>query len=89
MLDAPAWKDIYTRDGALLVEGDFVQRLAYGRTLEKIAREGADAFYIGEIAESTVETLARDGGVMDLDDVSCWPRPGDPSSQHSSSTTRR
>ena len=70
MLEAPAWKDIYTRDGALLIEGDFVQRLAYGRTLEKIAREGASAFYKGEIAESTVKTLGQGGGVMDLDDVS-------------------
>jgi gamma-glutamyltranspeptidase/glutathione hydrolase/leukotriene-C4 hydrolase len=75
MLDAPAWKDIYVRDNALLVEGDFVQRLAYGRTLEKIAREGAQAFYEGDIAESTVKTLARGGGVMDLDDVRGRRRP--------------
>jgi len=71
MLDSPAWADIYTRNGALLVEGEFVQRLNYGQTLETIAEHGAKAFYHGDIAKKTVKTIQKLGGVMDLDDVSC------------------
>lgn len=52
------------------MEGDFIQRLNYGKTLEKIAEEGASAFYQGEIAESSIKTIAKAGGVMTLDDVS-------------------
>jgi len=70
MLTSPAWSKVYTRNGALLVEGDFVQRLNYGRTLEMIAKEGAQAFYHGEIAKKSVKTIQKLGGVMDLDDVS-------------------
>jgi len=69
MLDSPAWADVYTRNGALLVEGEFVQRLNYGRTLATIAEQGAKAFYHGDIAEKSVKTIQKLGGVMDLDDV--------------------
>lgn len=56
------------------MEGDFIQRLNYGKTLEKIAEEGASAFYQGEIAESSIKTIAKAGGVMTLDDVSSITR---------------
>lgn len=58
----------------MLVEGDFIQRLNYGKTLEKIAEEGASAFYQGEIAESSIKTIAKAGGVMTLYDVSSITR---------------
>ncbi|TYJ52700.1 gamma-glutamyltransferase [Cryptococcus floricola] len=70
MLSSPAWKAIYAPRGELLVEGEFIQRTNYGKTLEKIAREGAEAFYHGEIAESTVETIKNAGGIMTLNDAS-------------------
>jgi gamma-glutamyltranspeptidase/glutathione hydrolase/leukotriene-C4 hydrolase len=69
MLDSPAWADVYTRNGALLVEGEFVQRLNYGQTLETIAEEGAQAFYRGDIAKKSIKTIQSFGGVMELDDV--------------------
>ncbi|OXC69401.1 gamma-glutamyltransferase [Cryptococcus neoformans] len=69
MLSSPTWSAVYAPRGPLLVEGDFIQRLNYGKTLEKIAEEGASAFYQGEIAESSVKTIAKAGGVMTLDDL--------------------
>ncbi|KAK8846754.1 gamma-glutamyltransferase [Kwoniella newhampshirensis] len=69
MLDSPTWAAVYAPRGPLLVEGDFVQRLNYGKTLETIAEHGADAFYKGDIAESSVKTIARAGGILTLDDL--------------------
>lgn len=70
MLEDPTWKDIYAPRGYLSVEGDYIKRVKYGHTLEKIAHGGADAFYKGEIAESMVKTIKTAGGVMTEDDVS-------------------
>ncbi|WVQ84044.1 gamma-glutamyltransferase [Cryptococcus sp. DSM 104549] len=69
MLSSPTWSAIYAPRGSLLVEGDFIQRMNYGKTLELIAEEGASAFYEGEIAESSVRTIARAGGIMSLEDL--------------------
>ncbi|WWC67679.1 gamma-glutamyltransferase [Kwoniella pini CBS 10737] len=69
MLSSPAWSAVYAPRGTLLVEGEYVQRINYGKTLEVIAREGAQAFYEGEIAASSIETIGSAGGVMDLDDL--------------------
>ncbi|OCF59095.1 gamma-glutamyltransferase [Kwoniella mangroviensis CBS 10435] len=69
MLHSPTWSAVYAPRGQLLVEGDFVQRINYGKTLEVIAEHGVDAFYEGEIAESSVKTIGKAGGIMTLDDL--------------------
>jgi len=70
MLDEPIWKKVYAPRGYLAVEGEWIKRTAYGKTLEKVAKHGADAFYNGEIAESMIKKLDSEGGVMTLKDVS-------------------
>ncbi|WVW78752.1 gamma-glutamyltransferase [Kwoniella bestiolae CBS 10118] len=72
MLSSPTWSAVYAPRGQLLVEGDFVQRINYGKTLEIIAQEGAKAFYEGEIAHSSVKTIAKAGGIMSLDDLKTY-----------------
>lgn len=69
MLDDPTWGDIYAPRGYLAVEGDFIQRTAYGHTLEKIAKHGGRVFYEGPMAESMIDTIQAQGGIMTLDDV--------------------
>ncbi len=73
MLDNPTWAEIYAPRGYLLVEGDWVKREAYGRTLERVANKGPDAFYSGDIAQSMVDTVQGFGGILSLDDVSAQP----------------
>jgi len=70
MLDEPIWKEVYAPRGYLAVEGEWIKRTAYGKTLEKVAKHGADAFYNGEIAKSMIKKLDSEGGVMTLKDVS-------------------
>ena len=69
MLDEPTWKEVYAPRGYLAVEGEWIKRTAYGKTLEKVAKHGADAFYHGEVAEHMIRKLDSLGGVMTLKDV--------------------
>jgi gamma-glutamyltranspeptidase/glutathione hydrolase/leukotriene-C4 hydrolase len=73
MLNEPTWSEIYAPHGYLAVEGDWIKRSAYGRTLETVAKHGADAFYNGKIAKQMIRKLDSVGGVMTLDDVRLRP----------------
>lgn len=57
----------FTRDGALLAEGDPVVQPALARSLRRLAADPHD-FYRGEIARSLVRTLRAHGGTHTEDD---------------------
>jgi len=59
---------IFKPDGRQLAPGDRLVQTALGNTLGKIASEGRDAFYRGEVAEDMVNTLRTLGGVHTMDD---------------------
>lgn len=75
--DEEDWAAMFMRGGKgkdgqrseFLKEGDVVRRVAYGDTLERLGREGADAFYEGEIADALVETVRATGGILTNDDM--------------------
>ena len=56
-------------DGSLLESGERFQRKEYAETLSKIAANGPEAFYAGEIAQGIVRAVQGDGGLMTLDDL--------------------
>jgi gamma-glutamyltranspeptidase/glutathione hydrolase len=49
--------------------GDTIVRRDYARTLETIARDGADALYNGPIGEAVCRDMARNGGLLAMDDL--------------------
>ncbi len=62
----------YEADGAPKAVGTILKNPAFAETLRRIAREGADAFYSGAIAEDIVATVTRhpsNPGDMTLDDL--------------------
>ncbi len=59
----------YLVDGEVPRAGTVMRHAALARTLERIAAEGAAAFYEGEVARDIVDTLAAKGGLMTLDDM--------------------
>lgn len=61
---------IYFRpDGSVKRVGDRVENPDLARTLRRIAADGADVFYTGEIAEEIAADMARNGGLLSLQDL--------------------
>jgi gamma-glutamyltranspeptidase/glutathione hydrolase len=59
--------------------GQTVRLPALGETMERIAEEGADVVYEGDIAEAIAEEVQAKGGFMTVDDLAGfeveWPEP--------------
>ncbi|TAM96692.1 MAG: gamma-glutamyltransferase [Rhizobiaceae bacterium] len=61
----------YDKAGNALPAGTILKNPAYARTLRQIARGGADAFYVGDIANDIVDAVhnAKNPGLLSLDDL--------------------
>lgn len=66
---APSLAPVYCPDGQIWQQGELRRREDLGSTLERIAQEGADAFYNGRIAQNTVDTVQAAGGILTLEDL--------------------
>lgn len=75
-----AGRELYCRaDGSPKRIGESVRNPDYARTLEKIAKDGVDTFYTGEIAERIVADMQANGGLIDARDLAEYrPRRGRP-----------
>jgi gamma-glutamyltranspeptidase / glutathione hydrolase len=63
-------KRLFTReDGSFLQIGDILVQEDYGRTLERIAEQGADEFYEGETARLIAKDFEQNGGYLSLSDL--------------------
>lgn len=71
-------KDPYARriflhpDGSPLMAGERLVQTDLARTLERISRHGARAFYSGPIAREIVRTSARRGGILTRRDLGAY-----------------
>lgn len=61
-------KDFYLLNGRVPVAGEVFRAPAQAEVLEKIAREGRDAFYTGEVAEDILTALNSLGGIHTAED---------------------
>lgn len=69
MIGKKEWEEIFAPHGRLLTKGQTIKRPAYARTLRTLAEKGADAFYTGPIADSTVKTIRKAGGMLSHKDL--------------------
>ncbi len=65
----PASAAIYLKNGDLYPPGAIIVNPDYGRTLEKLAKEGPDLFYKGEIAEIIADDFQRNEGFITREDL--------------------
>ncbi|KAG0763295.1 hypothetical protein G6F57_006456 [Rhizopus arrhizus] len=66
---SPAFAAVYAPTGVIARPGDIIKRPSLGQTLRSIAKEGADVFYEGVIAEAIVNATQAAGGILTLDDM--------------------
>ena len=62
-------RDVFFVDGKALEPGTRFRQPALARTLERIAAEGARAFYEGEVGDSLVAAMQRGGGIIIKEDL--------------------
>jgi gamma-glutamyltranspeptidase/glutathione hydrolase len=60
---------IFLNDGKMLKPGDTLKQPELAATLKRIAKDGAADFYQGETAKIFVEEMARNGGLITLNDL--------------------
>lgn len=65
----PATAAIYTNNGAAWEVGERLISTDYGRTLQRIAEEGPDVFYSGEIGDMIVRDFEANGGWIRKQDL--------------------
>ncbi|MCR5826593.1 MAG: gamma-glutamyltransferase [Oscillospiraceae bacterium] len=69
-LEFPEMQEVYWNELGLPYEtGDVIVNPGLAKALQKIADEGRDGFYKGEIAQAVVDTLTKYGGVMTTEDL--------------------
>ncbi|MGX9356350.1 gamma-glutamyltransferase family protein [Roseobacteraceae bacterium S113] len=59
----------FLKDGAALKTGDIFRAPGQADVLRRIAKDGAKAFYTGEVAEDILQTLSQLGGVHSAADL--------------------
>jgi gamma-glutamyltranspeptidase / glutathione hydrolase len=63
---------IFLKDGKPYAAGDRLVQKDLAATLERIARDGADEFYRGPIAEKLVAASAANGGLLSREDLASY-----------------
>ena len=75
----PESRAVFSPDGQPPKAGRILYQRDLARTFRKIAAEGTDPFYKGDIARAMVEYLQRQGGLLTLEDLaghhSRWQEP--------------
>uniref|UniRef100_A0A8C2EQ37 Glutathione hydrolase n=1 Tax=Cyprinus carpio TaxID=7962 RepID=A0A8C2EQ37_CYPCA len=67
--ESPLRQLFQNEQGELLKEGDIVRFEKLADTLEIIAKHGADALYVGDIAKELVSDIQNAGGTISLEDL--------------------
>ncbi|WDV48050.1 gamma-glutamyltransferase [Clostridiaceae bacterium M8S5] len=60
---------VLTKEGVSYKEGEVFKNPDYAKVLKKIANEGRDGFYKGEIAQTIVESVNKNGGYFSMEDM--------------------
>ncbi len=69
-VEFPEMQSVYWNElGLPYEEGDVIANPDLAKALQKIADEGKDGFYKGEIAQAVVDTNKKYGGVMTMEDL--------------------
>ncbi|MBW4563192.1 MAG: gamma-glutamyltransferase [Mojavia pulchra JT2-VF2] len=71
ILNNPAAREIFTRNGEFYGPGERLVQRDLGRTLEAIA-QNPQSFYTGSIAQAIASDMAKNGGLITLEDLKTY-----------------
>jgi len=75
----PGFKDVFMPDGKTPAKGEIFKNPYLANTLEKIANDGRDAFYKGDIAQTIAQYMKDQGGFLSYEDLAAhkseWVEP--------------
>jgi len=71
LLDNPAARQIFTHDGELYQPGERLVQRDLARTLQEISKN-PQSFYTGNIAQAIATDMAKNGGLITLDDLKAY-----------------
>lgn len=69
LLEYPSTRKIFAPEGRPLRMGEILYQRDAARTLDTIAREGAESFYRGELARAMVGFCEEHGGLLTMEDL--------------------
>jgi gamma-glutamyltranspeptidase/glutathione hydrolase len=69
LTSTPECSALWAPDGRLLGEGDVLRNVELGDALSRLAREGAEPFYRGDVAAATTGWLSARGGSVSAEDL--------------------
>ncbi|KAK0634626.1 gamma-glutamyltranspeptidase [Bombardia bombarda] len=69
LAEDPIWAQDFAPNNTLVRFGDIITRKRYADSLEKIANQGPDVFYKGELAKSMIDFIQAHNGTMTLGDL--------------------
>lgn len=73
------WSRIFLQGSSVPQPGALLKQKELAETLERIASEGPDTFYIGGLAEKIADSIQKQGGLISLEDLnnhtSSWVEP--------------
>ena len=75
ILDSPYGMQHFLVDGKIPEEGEVLVQPVLAKTLQRLARVGADDFYHGEIATTIAQDMKDNGGWISLKDLNDFPTP--------------
>ncbi|WP_339738790.1 gamma-glutamyltransferase [uncultured Sunxiuqinia sp.] len=67
--DYPGFAEVFLPNGQAPAKGEIFKNPYLANTLERIAKQGRDVFYRGEIAREIVEYLQAQGGFLSMQDL--------------------
>ena len=65
----PGFAEQFTNDGKAPAKGEIWKNPNLANTLQRIADEGRDAFYKGDMAQTMADYMAENGGFLSYDDL--------------------
>jgi len=68
-MQSPAFAEVFYPDGKLPAEGHIIVQPDLADSLERLAEEGKQGFYAGDIAERLVAGVREAGGIWTLEDL--------------------